>query len=103
MLPKFNGGLLADWQAHREYQRRIAKETFEQTRPAAGTSLHFDRLFLIELFQIEDIDYLEARLRPIFAEVHGLNQIKEDLRSFSIGRRGDLFSVKMVFLGPHYA
>ena len=68
-LPEFRGGQIADLQTHRKFDREEAKKNWETTKPLAENELEFLSIRLIELFNVEDFEKLEAGLLKLFPKL----------------------------------
>jgi hypothetical protein len=65
-LPNFNGGVIADFQDRRKYQRKAAKEDFERSRLPEGVEVRLNSFTLIRLYLVEDFRTLEVWIRDLF-------------------------------------
>jgi hypothetical protein len=95
ILPQFNGGTLRRLQDTRAFHRKQSEKVSEQTRPPQGASLRWDRLFLVELFLIEEYNQLASKIQGLFSDPQ---RGDKDLKTFS-DAAADLFAGNWVFLG----
>lgn len=93
--PKFRGGIIQELQTSRDFQRKMAEKTFDQTKPPENVSLNILGFRLFEVFFVEDFNNLEKNIYDIFEERSNdfhLDQIRIDFQKFkrSIGFSGYL-------------
>jgi hypothetical protein len=65
-LPNFNGGVIANFQDQRKYQRKHAKEDFDRSRLPEGVQIRLHSFTLIRLYLVEDFKTLDAWIRDLF-------------------------------------